>query len=577
MTQDRTPSPAPHVAPRDAEAFLDGAALSLGSNHGGRRHLHERIATQLQASLPDALVLVASFEAESGTLYHEAAAGPAGSAETLADLGDEGDEGVPCPAGVQARLLEGRLHRSAGADAWDAPARYELGLVYEGVLLGALTVVPPRPLSPGEQRLFEALAQHAAIAMARQAVESVDETALLVGLDGRVQACSRQTVERLIHSAEDPAWPAGREIEIDSSDLRRERSKALLEQGRAVRYTERIGGRLRDCSLHPVLDHAGGIHAFAGFARDVTEQVRLQQRVRRAATFQRALFSSLSEGVLVLDDDGVITDCNRAVQHALGAANRELVGRPVAALCAKRASWNEWEQELLPQLEPGGDPVEFELRLRRPDGSSFTARIGATAIELSGSEGSVVWTVRDVTDELLRFEQLEHLATHDALTGLPNRLLFQDRYERARQAGQRYGNSFAVLMIDLDGFKAVNDTLGHEMGDLLLATLGERLQGSLRAADTVSRLGGDEFAVLLPTSISTDHALQVGHKLLGIIEEPVQIDGHTLRVSASVGVARFPDHHSPELDLLARADETMYAAKRAGGHRVSLPDNAPEG
>jgi diguanylate cyclase (GGDEF)-like protein/PAS domain S-box-containing protein len=565
--------------PFDADAFLSATSLSLGTAPGERRSLYERLATLLWDALPEALVLVDSFDEQDSALHHRAWAGPPGSEDAAAAL-MEGPDAAPCPDPLRARLLEPRLRAEPGglspqASAWDAPGRYELGLAYDGALLGAVTLLHPRPLSPAEQRWVEALAQHASIALARERADVVDETALLVGLDGSVQACSRQTVERLGPTPEGTLPPEAKPE--DQLARRRDWAKALLGRGRAVRYTEHNEGRIRDCSLHPVLGEDGRVHAFAGFARDITEQVRLQERIEQAATFQRALFSSLGEGVMVLDEQGVITDCNRAMEQALGMERRVLIGRWASSLCAQRASWEHWEQELLPQLEPGGAPVQHQLRLRREDGGSFTARVGASRIVLPGARGGVVWIVRDVTDELLRYEQLEHMATHDALTGLPNRLLFHDRLGRAQQASQRYGTSFAVLMVDLDGFKAINDSLGHETGDQLLAALGARLQGALRAADTVSRLGGDEFAVLLPTSISADHALRVGAKLLGAIEQPFSIDGRELQVSASIGVARFPEHHSPQQDLLACADQTMYAAKRQGGHRVLMADDGSEG
>jgi diguanylate cyclase (GGDEF)-like protein/PAS domain S-box-containing protein len=427
--------------------------------------------------------------------------------------------------------------------------------------------------SPDEHRarLLEALAERTSAALERDQVETVHETALLVGLDGQIQARSQQTVDRLSHRPEDPAWP-GRSEQGAAEALaqRQAEAKARLSEGRAVRYIERKEGRVRDCSLHPILGEDGQLKAFAGFTRDITEQLRLQERVHQAAAFQRALFSSLSEGILVLDEHDVILDCNRAVESTLGMDRPGLVGRCVAELCAQAASWEEWERELRPRLEPGGEPVQLELRMRRADGASFTARVSATRIALDGAESSVVWTVRDVTDELLRFAQLQHMATHDALTGLPNRLLFRDRLGRAVESARRYRKSFAVMMMDLDGFKPVNDTLGHEVGDRLLTGLGERLDLSLRAADTVSRLGGDEFAVLLPNSITAEQALQVGAKLLEVIEQPFTMDGRELRVSASIGVAMYPEHHGSEADLLAQADQAMYVAKRQGGRRVVM-------
>ncbi len=433
--------------------------------------------------------------------------------------------------------------------------------------------LPPPPPDGGcpraERRraqLLEALAERTSAALEQGQAETVRETAVLVGLDGQVQARSQQTVDHLPHRPEDPAWPSRREQgAADALAARQAAAKARLSEGRAVRYTERKEGRIRDCSLHPILGADGQVKAFAGFTRDITEQLRLQERVHQAAAFQRALFSSLSEGILVLDEHGAIVDCNRAVETTLGMARAALIGHPAEGLCAQAASWEQWEQQLRPRLTHGGEPVQLELRLRRADGASFTARVSASLIELPGADRSVVWTIRDVTDELLRYEQLEHLATHDALTGLPNRLLFHDRLERALASAQRYRTSFAVIMMDLDGFKPVNDSLGHEMGDRLLAALGARLQGCLRAADTVSRLGGDEFAVLLPNSISAEQAGQVAAKLLQTVEQPFVFGEQTLNISASIGVAMFPEH----VDLLARADQAMYAAKRRGGRQVA--------
>ena len=567
----------------EAQAFLMGASLSLDSAPRDAGGLHARIGTLLQEALPETLVLVASYDPAAGVLRPEAWAGPPGALAILERTlpADHQGDLRPCPDGTRARLLEAQLHPApegaaaplrALASHPNATSCYELGLVHEEVLLGAVTLLSIRPLSAAEQRSIEALAQHAGIALAQERIEAVEETALLVGLDGRVQACSRQAVAQLAPAPEEqPLSPK------DQLDLRRERLKALLTQGRAVRYTEQVDGRIRDCSLHPVVGDDGRVRAFAGFARDITQRVHLEERVRHAATFQRALFSSLSEGVLVLDAQGVITDCNRSLQRSLGMARSELVGRGGAEISAQRADWERWEHELLPQLEPGGDPVQLELRMRRKDGASFTAQVGASRIELAGSEQSVVWTVRDATDELLRFEQLEHMATHDDLTGLPNRVLFHDRLGRARETGRRYGTGFAVLMLDLDGFKAVNDTLGHEMGDRLLAALGVRLKDALRAADTVSRLGGDEFAVLLSHTIPADQAMAVADKLLGIIEQPFELDDHALRVSASIGVAMFPEHDGEGVELLARADHAMYAAKRRGGRQVLLVTDESEG
>jgi diguanylate cyclase (GGDEF)-like protein len=156
----------------------------------------------------------------------------------------------------------------------------------------------------------------------------------------------------------------------------------------------------------------------------------------------------------------------------------------------------------------------------------------------------------------------EHDALHDALTGLPNRILFRDRVEQVAARARRNGGLFAVMIIDLDGFKDVNDTLGHHVGDVLLQRVSDRLHSALREGDTVSRLGGDEFAVLVPELYEGNDAAEAAHRMLAALQEPFELQDLTLGLQASVGIACYPDHGEEVDTLLQRADVAMYAAKR---------------
>ena len=606
--------------------FLNRAALAMGSVPTTGERLYERIGELLREPFPAALVVVASFD-QRVTLFHpEAFGGPPEAVAALERLLTSSAYGydIACLDDRWKRLLEPRLHQVRGgisaltcgqvlpeegrvfADTWGVEAAYTMGLVHERRLLGAVTLLGREPLDPVQGATVEALVQHASIALVRKRVEdelravagqlqqsvgrrtqelsdevtrlghsearlralidAVDETALLLDLDGRILECNRLAADRAGRSADAVVGqPASAVFPEEMVEVRRGIAEEVLATGRSIRYTERMEGRVRECAMHPILGEDGQIGSIAGFAKDVTQQAQLQERLRRAGSFQKALFQSVSEGIVVFDRRGVVSECNRAALVSFGMEREELVGRPGVSLCAQLATWEAWEREQLPKLVPGGESLQLEMRMRRMDGSSFMARVGASAIELPGADGSVVWVVRDVTDELLRVEQLEYLATHDDLTGLPNRLLFQDRLERAREQGRRYGAGFALLLMDLDGFKEVNDTHGHELGDRLLTALGTRLRAALRAADTVSRLGGDEFAVLLPTPIPASQAMEVGAKLLAALERPFTFSGQDLSISASIGVALYPEHDGQRHDLLARADQAMYAAKRAGG------------
>lgn len=156
---------------------------------------------------------------------------------------------------------------------------------------------------------------------------------------------------------------------------------------------------------------------------------------------------------------------------------------------------------------------------------------------------------------------LAHQALHDNLTGLPNRVLLNDRLQQTIFSSRREEKPFALFLLDLDRFKEVNDTLGHHVGDVLLQEVAQRLRGALRASDTVARLGGDEFAVLLPTLQAAEHAALAAQKILKLFEEPVTIEGHTLSVGISIGIAHSPEHGLDAESLMRRADRAMYHAK----------------
>ena len=168
-----------------------------------------------------------------------------------------------------------------------------------------------------------------------------------------------------------------------------------------------------------------------------------------------------------------------------------------------------------------------------------------------------------MSDRKAHLDALQHQALHDALTELPNRVLLHDRIEHGITGMRRHGTPFALLFLDLDGFKEINDTFGHYTGDILLAQVGARLRSHLRASDTIARLGGDEFAIVLGESSGTSQATHLGAQLLTALERPFIIEGHELVVGASVGIVSCPEHGSDPTTLMRRADVAMYAAKAA--------------
>lgn len=191
--------------------------------------------------------------------------------------------------------------------------------------------------------------------------------------------------------------------------------------------------------------------------------------------------------------------------------------------------------------------------------------------------------LRRTTEELyqsnveLRLSQdrLNYIANHDALTGLPNRILLYERIKQAIEMTKASNQITALLFLDLDGFKQINDTLGHAIGDLLLQAVARRLSGCLRTSDTVARLGGDEFVVLLPAIPDILTVTQIARKILSRLSQAFAISGQTLLVTTSIGIAIFPEHADDLELLIEKADEAMYHAKRSGKNQFSIADRIP--
>jgi diguanylate cyclase (GGDEF)-like protein/PAS domain S-box-containing protein len=280
----------------------------------------------------------------------------------------------------------------------------------------------------------------------------------------------------------------------------------------------------------------------------------------------QALLASSSDVTLVLGAAGQVAFVSSSATRVLQLATDELQGHPMLAFVQHHVHPDDAGHlmgELQHLLDTAGREEVVEFRLRRPDGS--WRDVEGLGRNLLGDEAvrGVLLTLRDVSERKQLERELTRQAFSDQLTGLPNRALLHDRTEQAIRLAGRHGLVAALLLLDLDRFKEVNDTLGHHHGDLLLQQVAERLQGSMRDSDTVARLGGDEFAVLLPKVASVQDAAAVADKLSAAIEAPFTVDGLTLDVDASIGVAAYPDHGAGANELLQRADVAMYAAKAA--------------
>jgi diguanylate cyclase (GGDEF)-like protein/PAS domain S-box-containing protein len=301
--------------------------------------------------------------------------------------------------------------------------------------------------------------------------------------------------------------------------------------------------------------------------RAATEQL-LTADLRRSEERFRSLVRNSADIILVLHEDGTIAYESPAVERVLGRTSDERIGRSPLELV--HPDDRDLAKRLLVDLaQTPGAEATAELRLRHADGSWRTIEAAAKNLLDDASVSGIVVNYRDITDRKQLEEQLRHQAFHDPLTGLANRALFMDRLEHAL-ARSRRDRRMAVLYLDLDDFKAVNDSLGHPVGDRLLVAVSERLRGALRPADTAARMGGDEFAVLLDEMPAGAQRREIAERLLRTLRGPYGIDGRQLPVRVSIGMATPRASGEPADDLLRNADLAMYAAKRKGKDRVEL-------
>lgn len=290
--------------------------------------------------------------------------------------------------------------------------------------------------------------------------------------------------------------------------------------------------------------------------------LHLQEDSLRASERRyRQAFEKNLAGMYRTTPDGLILECNAAFARILGRESPdELKGLGFFDLCfdpvdsavlKERAS----ERRML---------VNHEICLRRSDGSAAWVVVNENALEsdagLAVKEGSLV----DVTDRRLGEERSRFQASHDALTGLPNRLLFTDRLSLAILHAQRHGERVAVMFLDIDHFKEINDRLGHSAGDEVLVKVAERLRSCLRGNDTVARLGGDEFLFLVSDVTKESDVASLARKILAVVSEELTVAGQELRVTASLGVGIYPSDGAEAEKLVANVDAAMYRAKEAG-------------
>ncbi|HPH55781.1 MAG TPA: diguanylate cyclase [Smithella sp.] len=307
-----------------------------------------------------------------------------------------------------------------------------------------------------------------------------------------------------------------------------------------------------------------------GFNTDITERKQMEESIRQSEGRYRTILEEMADSYYEVDLAGNFTFVNDTMCRELGYSRNELVGASFRINVVKEDVDHIYQT--FAQIYKTGNPKrDIAYRILHRDG---TIRfVENSAFPIHNQEGVIIGfrgIGRDVTERKRNEEKIQYLATHDFLTGLPNRMMFGQLLQQAVQTAKRYQKQFAVLFIDLDGFKEINDRMGHEAGDQFLKEIATRLKNDLRAADVAARLGGDEFVVLVEEVADSGSVATVARKINDSIAQPLTIHGCEQRITASIGISLYPSDADEGPTLMTLADRAMYAAKLKGKNQYQL-------
>ncbi len=359
----------------------------------------------------------------------------------------------------------------------------------------------------------------------------------------------------------------------DTARIYAEEERAISREGAPLLnkvnpyYDENGAAGWVSTSKWPLFDDAGQVCGIFGMSRDVTAQKQAEDELRLAAS----VFANAQEGIIITDSNNRILDVNPAFCAISGYGRDEVLGKGPSLLSTERQD-NAFYTEMWRDLQRH-DRWQGEVWNRRKSGEVYAERLSISVIrDAAGAVVNYVGVFSDITP-LKEYEaELRQIAHYDPLTGLPNRRLLDDRIPQALARARRSQRLLAVCYLDLDGFKPVNDKLGHDAGDLVLIKVAERLHATLRAEDTVARQGGDEFVLLLG-GLEQESAYHAAlERILSAVSRPMNIKGTQVSVYASIGVTLFPGDDADADTLLRHADQAMYRAKENGKNRYHRYD-----
>ncbi len=302
------------------------------------------------------------------------------------------------------------------------------------------------------------------------------------------------------------------------------------------------------------------------FWQMVTNLKQIKGELEKSQYQLQSIIHNAMDGIIMINELGEIHGFNPAAEQIFGYSQQEIIGTNLKMLMPEpdRSAHDGYLQHY---LQTGQSKIlgvrGREVTALRKNGEEFPMELSASEMMLGGHR-YFVGIVRDITERKQAEQRIAHLAHYDYLTDLPNRALFLDMLEHSVAFAKRNSHRLAVLFLDLDGFKVINDTLGHDAGDLLLKGVSSRLQDTIRQSDSVARVGGDEFILVLGNIESDENAAHVAAKIIASLSEPFDLMGSRVQVGASIGISLFPDEEIDPDRLVKQADEAMYLAKKSG-------------
>lgn len=500
-------------------------------------------------------------------------------------------DGSPCNE-VLTRMAVNRVYTGAAARYPQDPLLAELGIESyvvaplrrsDGQASGLVGVMDRRPMAPAgwHQAYMEIFARRISLELERHSaseglrrseaelqgiLDNLQDTYFQIDREGLITYVSPSVTEGLGYT---PQEVIGRpSTEFYSHPGRRAALYAALDDhgGRITNFELQLrhrDGRLRWVSINAQYRRGPGgeILGVEGTARDI-EAVKLAEaeRARLASALEQT-----AELVTITDRHGNVEYVNPSFERVTGFRREEILGRKPNVL--RSGEHDTAFYKTLWETILAGRPFDAVFTNRRKDGSLYyEEKVITPLVDGTGRITHFVSTGRDITERIENQRRLDRLAYYDSLTGLANRTLMRDRLEHAIAQAARGQSRLALLFLDLDRFKDVNDSLGHGVGDGLLRNVAARIAGAVRKGDTVARLGGDEFTVVLEDVNGERDVARVAEKILAALAEPLQVEGHPLHASASIGVALYPGDATDVQGLLRAADIAMYRAKGAGGN-----------